>query len=67
MGSCASSVSSRSQIHPLQYKDGILYRPELIDIRGKKYIINMDTYEVYNYETLEYIGVYDEYHLRIVK
>ena len=66
MGSCASSVSSRSKIHPLHYKDGKLYRPELIDIRGKKYIIDMNTYEVYIPETLEYIGIYDEYNIKII-
>ena len=66
MGSCASSVSSRSQIHPLHYKDGKLFTPKLFDIRGKNYIIDMNTYEVYIPETLEYIGIYDEYNIKII-
>lgn len=63
MGSCTSLMYAPYKITP----STINQNRELIDIRGKNYLLDKNTYELYNPHTLQYLGVFDEYHLRIVK
>lgn len=69
MGSCLSHTDSQSQpkVYPLTLNDFHFLKIEKIYIRGKPYLINRENYELYNYDSYEYIGVYDEYHKIIIK